>query len=266
LGLPCPEVNEFDVEPHLTSDVSYIIRDNSEPETPFTPDIKGKQRDNQQNDSDIKDPLTPASTTSTNKQLTEAKKHTTLIQQSPIGEKNPIPLDNMSTTQTAPTITMQMAMVASTTTQTLKQCIATAINTSLKRNLRSGSLGGGGSPGEGGGGGGSGGQQANPNQYQVVPVAANVCMMGSLPVVFDRTHSYAEGFIEGVQKYLHLNDDVPGFQSPMKKIVLVLTLMQGPEVEGWTADIGSALDLLDLAVNNIPALWDQFLLEFTEQY
>jgi Retrotransposon gag protein len=52
----------------------------------------------------------------------------------------------------------------------------------------------------------------------------------------------------------------------MKKIALVLMLMQGPEVEGWMADIGSALDLLDPMINNIPALWDQFLLEFAKQY
>ena len=147
LGLPCPEVNEFDVEPHPTDEVSYVIKDDSEPETPFTPNPKGKQRDNQQNDSDIEDPLMPASITSTNKQLIEAKKQAALIRQSPIGEKNPIPLDKMSTTQTVPTITIQMAMVTSTTTQTSKQCIATAINTSLKRNPKSGPLGGEGSPG-----------------------------------------------------------------------------------------------------------------------
>jgi hypothetical protein len=208
-------VNEFDVEPHPTDEVSYVIKDNSEPETPFTPNPKGKQRDNQQNDLDIEDPLTPASITSTNKQLTEAKKQAALIQQSPIGEKNPIPLEKMSTTQTVPTITIQMATVASTTTQTLKQHIANAINTSLKRNPRSGPPGGGGFPGgrEGGGGGGrdGGGQPVNPNQYQVIPPAADVCMMGSLPAVFDGMCSYAKGFIEGVQKYLCLNNNVLKF-------------------------------------------------------
>jgi hypothetical protein len=91
-------------------------------------------------------------------------------------------------------------------------------------------------------------------------------MMGSLPTIFDSTCSYAKGFIEGVQKYIHLNEDILGFHLPMKKITLALTLMQGHKVEGWIADIGSALDLLDLAQDNIPALWDQFLLEFAEQY
>jgi hypothetical protein len=47
LGLPCPEVNEFDIELHPTDKVSYIIKDDSKPETPFTPNPKGKQKDDQ---------------------------------------------------------------------------------------------------------------------------------------------------------------------------------------------------------------------------
>jgi hypothetical protein len=91
-------------------------------------------------------------------------------------------------------------------------------------------------------------------------------MMGSLPTIFDSNRSYAKGFIKGVQKYICLNKDIPGFCSPMKKIALVLMLMQGPKVEGWTADIGTALDLLDPTQDNVPALWDQFLVEFVDQY
>ncbi len=37
-----------------------------------------------------------------------------------------------------------------------------------------------------------------------------------------------------VEKYLTLNYDVTGFNSPKKKVVLVLTFMQGSEVEEWT--------------------------------
>jgi hypothetical protein len=40
----------------------------------------------------------------------------------------------------------------------------------------------------------------------------------------------------------------------MKKMALVLMLMQGKAVEGWTANIGAVLDLLDTAQDNIPAL------------
>jgi len=52
----------------------------------------------------------------------------------------------------------------------------------------------------------------------------------------------------------------------MKKIALVLTLMQGEKVADWANDIGEALDELNPATDNIPALWTTFLEEFREQY
>jgi len=48
----------------------------------------------------------------------------------------------------------------------------------------------------------------------------------------------------------------------MKKIALTLTLMQGEKVAEWAHDMGEALDKLNLATDNVPALWDQFLIEF----
>jgi len=50
----------------------------------------------------------------------------------------------------------------------------------------------------------------------------------------------------------------------MKKIALVLTLMQGDKVADWANDIGQALDKLDPTTDNIPALWTTFLEEFQE--
>jgi hypothetical protein len=44
LGLPCPEVNDFDFEPHLTDSENFVLQNNSEPETPFMPKDKGRQR------------------------------------------------------------------------------------------------------------------------------------------------------------------------------------------------------------------------------
>jgi hypothetical protein len=76
----------------------------------------------------------------------------------------------------------------------------------------------------------------------------------------------ADNFIEEVQQYLRLNSDVAGYDSPMKKVAFTLTCMKGPEVATWTRDIGGMLDQLDPAVDNIPALWIQFLDEFRAQY
>jgi len=52
----------------------------------------------------------------------------------------------------------------------------------------------------------------------------------------------------------------------MKKIALVLTLMQGDKVADWANDIGQALDKLNPITDNVPALWTMFLEEFREQY
>jgi hypothetical protein len=90
LGIPCSEVNNFNFEPHPTSLSNFILQDDSEPETPFTPSAKGKQRQ----DSDINNTASLSSSNLTNEQLREAKKDATLIQQSPIGTKTPIPLSS----------------------------------------------------------------------------------------------------------------------------------------------------------------------------
>ena len=58
--------------------------------------------------------------------------------------------------------------------------------------------------------------------------------MGKDPPTFHGDRSKADTFMNEVEKYLTLNDDVMGFKSPKKKVVLVLTFMQGPEVEEWT--------------------------------
>ncbi len=58
--------------------------------------------------------------------------------------------------------------------------------------------------------------------------------MGKDPPTFHGDRSKADTFMNEVEKYLTLNDNVAGFKSPKKKVVLVLTFMQGPKVEEWT--------------------------------
>ncbi len=82
----------------------------------------------------------------------------------------------------------------------------------------------------GGGGPAATGGTAN----QPVAAATNVKAMGKDPPTFHGDRSKADTFMNEVEKYLTLNDDVAGFKSPKKKVVLVLTFMQGPEVKEWT--------------------------------
>ena len=90
--------------------------------------------------------------------------------------------------------------------------------------------------------------------------------MGGLPQVFTGDRLIADNFIEEVKGYLRLNQDVAGYNSPIKKVTLTLTLMKGPQVAGWTRDMGTWLDTLDPILDNIPNVWDQFLYEFSEQF
>src|SRR6266481_380654 len=69
---------------------------------------------------------------------------------------------------------------------------------------------------------------------QLVTAATNVKAMGKDPPLFKGERSKADTFMNEVEKYLMLNYDVTGFNSPKKKVVLILMFMQGPEVEEWT--------------------------------
>jgi len=91
-------------------------------------------------------------------------------------------------------------------------------------------------------------------------------MMGQPPPVFHGDRIKADDFVDQVKGYLRLNRDVPGFNSPMKKMAFMLSHIQGTETSGWKRDMGELLDGLDPAVDNIPALWDQFLIEFRTQF
>jgi hypothetical protein len=100
---------------------------------------------------------------------------------------------------------------------------------------------------------------------QLITPVGNVKTMGQLPQVFTGDCSKADDFIEEVKSYLHLNQDVAGFDLPIKKIAFMLALIKGPDTTGWTRDLGNFLDGLGLG-DNIPDLWTQFLAEFGQQF
>src|SRR5260370_2568662 len=63
-----------------------------------------------------------------------------------------------------------------------------------------------------------------------------------------------------------LNRDVPGFNSPIKKVALAITLIKGTEVTGWTRALGELLRALDPIHDNVPALWEHFEREFRKKF
>jgi hypothetical protein len=112
---------------------------------------------------------------------------------------------------------------------------------------------------------GPGGPTGPQIPQQPITPAGNVKTMGQLPQTFTGNHTQADNFIKEVKGYLHLNQDVAGFDLPIRKIVFTLTLIKGPDTVGWTQDMGDFLDMLGPAAN-IPDIWMQFLLEFGQQF
>jgi hypothetical protein len=84
-------------------------------------------------------------------------------------------------------------------------------------------------------------------------------MMGALPEAFTGDHNKAGNFIEAMKTYVHLNCQVPGFESAMQKINLALTLMHGEKVAKWVKNVGAALDELNPDTDNVDKLWTTFL-------
>ena len=128
-------------------------------------------------------------------------------------------------------------------------------------------------PHGGGGGGGGGGGAGPPAQPQPagqgqapISVAADVRTMGEKPAIFTGNRTKVDDFIEEVKAYFRVNQDVAGFNSPIKKVTFTLTLIKGDEVAGWVKDMGTWIDRLDHVNQNFPIVWTQFLEKFETQF
>jgi len=157
-----------------------------------------------------------------------------------------------TTTQTTITATMAIAPQHPLTAYELEELL----------NVAMGERGGGGPPTPGGGGPPEGGGPApaatGTAPLQPITAAANVKAMGKDPPLFQGDRKKADTFINEVNKYLTLNDDIAGFNSPRKKVVLVLTFMQGPEVEEWTRGMLQWIQQID-DQSNTDNVWCIFL-------
>ncbi len=125
-------------------------------------------------------------------------------------------------------------------------------------NITMGEWGGGTGGGPSGGGGPATGA---PAQLQPIAAAANIKAMGKDPPLFQGQREKADMFMNEVEKYLVLNYDVTGFNSPKKKVTLILTFMQGPEVEEWTRGMLQWIQQID-DQSNMDDIWHIFLWHF----
>jgi len=89
--------------------------------------------------------------------------------------------------------------------------------------------------------------------------------MGALPSIFAGDRMYADDFIDQLKAYIRLNRQVAGMGSYIQRVAFALTLIQGPLVAEWTRTMGEWIDTLQ-PIDDIPAVWEQFLTEFATQY
>ncbi len=232
--------------------------------SPIQPVTQLTQESSKRKDISLTIPKQPKQTVATVKSTTSTKPPT---QQSI--QQITLQLANMTTTaqtttatQVAPATTAA-ATAASTTPPATVQQITDAFNMGLKHVPGGGGSGAGGS-GEGGAGGGAG--PIGPANQMPVVCARDVKAMGTLPHTFTGDRTQAEQFMEEVRTYLRLNNDVAGFNSPIKQVYFTLSCMKGDDVAGWVRNVGEVVKQLDPINDNIPEVWNQFVVEFTNQY
>jgi putative polyketide hydroxylase len=140
----------------------------------------------------------------------------------------------------------------------------------MRRNPpTSGGPGGPGGPGGSGGPGGPGGPGAPQGPPPAIPATggnADNRVMGNLPQVFDGDRKNARNFLDSILGYFRANSRVPGLNSPIRKVSIALTLIQGPQVATWVRDMGAWIDSLNPVDDDIQFTWDTFVQEFTEHF
>ena len=86
--------------------------------------------------------------------------------------------------------------------------------------------------------------------------------MGTPPQPFTGNRDEAEDFIDSLLSYFQVNRDIPGFESPIRRVAMALTHIQGPDTVVWKCKSGAWLDLLDPVADNIEDVFTQWLVEF----
>src|SRR6266436_3185449 len=174
---------------------------------------------------------------------------------------------------------LTMTTMTQTTTQTTTQPMMavapqhplTAYELEELLNIAMGERGGGtrgnppGPPGEGGPPGGGGPAGGATAALQPVTAAANVKAMGKDPPLFQGERKKVDTFMNEVEKYLTLNYNITGFNSPKKKVALILTFMQGPKVEEWTRGMLQWIQQID-DHSNTDDVWHIFQQRFYARF
>jgi hypothetical protein len=173
------------------------------------------------------------------------------------------------------TTTATSTTATTTTKPKIVASIQKKLDTAMKRQPSNNpGGGGGGNPGggggnPGGGGGNLGGNPGGPNPPAAPPMPPanqDARLMGSAPTEFDGDRAKADQFINELRHYFRINTTVPGLQSWICRVAIVLTFIKGPTVDKWALNQGDWVDRLDPLLEDVPDVWIHFLNEFRNQF
>jgi hypothetical protein len=127
--------------------------------------------------------------------------------------------------------------------------------------------GGAGNPSGSGGPGGPAPAAATPVAPAAAPAGnADDRLMGSLPQPYEGDRKLTRTFLDQITHYFRANSQVPRLNSAICKVSITLTLFQGQQMAAWVRDMGTWIDSLDPANDNIQEVWDTFMQEFNDHF
>jgi hypothetical protein len=91
-------------------------------------------------------------------------------------------------------------------------------------------------------------------------------VLGNLPSPFNGDRTRAEEFILNMQAYFRLNIRNSQIRSPMTRVAMCLSNMEGQEIEEWKGDVGRWFDTLNPDTDDRQGVWLTFLEEFEKRF
>ena len=91
-------------------------------------------------------------------------------------------------------------------------------------------------------------------------------ILGNLPSTFNGDRTRAAEFLSNMQAYFRLNIKNAQIRSPMTRVALCLSNIEGTEVEEWKRDVGNWFDRLNPLTDDRVGVWNTFEDEFKKQF
>jgi Retrotransposon gag protein/Zinc knuckle len=121
-------------------------------------------------------------------------------------------------------------------------------------------------PDQPGGGDGDDGDLYLDAHPIAAPTGPDGKILGNLPSAFTGNRDRADEFLTNMQAYFRLNIKNAQVRSPMTRVAMCLSNMEGPEIEEWKRDVGKWFDTLNPDTDDRQGVWSTFEDEFKDRF